>query len=235
MHRKTATLGLAGLIAALTVGGCNVSHPARSLKDEASSFRVVPTAPDSSFRAAALPDETFRLAGVDSALRPRTMELLGELKARQTGDDTIIVPLPADILFDFDKADLRPDATPALERAAELLKSFPASPLAVTGHTDAMGDDAYNDPLSLRRAQAVADWIKTNSGRSAAVEGKGERDPVAANTKPDGSDDPDGRQKNRRVEIVIKPTAVATDKATPPPDPGGPTAASDSSFGAKPK
>ena len=109
--------------------------------------------------------------------------------------------------FDFDKATIRPDAEPALTRAAELLKSYPQAQVSIGGHTDAKGDDAYNEGLSLRRARAVAARLQREAGRTLGAEGFGERRPVAPNVKPDGSDDPDGRQKNRRVEIRITPRA----------------------------
>jgi outer membrane protein OmpA-like peptidoglycan-associated protein len=63
--------------------------------------------------------------------------------------------LPADVLFDFDKADLRPEAAPVLERVAGVLRSDPTSSAIVEGHTDGMGNDQYNQALSERRAQSV--------------------------------------------------------------------------------
>lgn len=231
------------LAAGLLLSGCNFSASdgsalsgSGSLKDRESHFAPSASAPESRFAPAALPEGGFRLSEVDSALRDQTQGLLTELKARELPDQSIVIDLPADILFDFDKADLRPDAFPALEKAAKLLASYPRAPLAVYGHTDAKGEDAYNDPLSLRRAEAVAAWLREKSGRSAEVSGFGEKKPVAANSKPDGSDDPDGRQKNRRVEIVIKPAPVAAAPAgSATPAPSGPTAASESSFGAAAK
>ncbi|NBJ13887.1 OmpA family protein [Microvirga sp. SYSU G3D207] len=78
----------------------------------------------------------------------------------------------------------------------------------VEGHTDWIGTDAYNDRLSARRTASVKEWlVRHASAGRAHVEavGFGERRPVASNTKPDGSDDPEGRQKNRRVELVVDP------------------------------
>ena len=91
----------------------------------------------------------------------------------------------------------------SLTNAAELIKSYATAPLSVLGHTDGKGTDAYNDALSLRRAEAVARALQQQTGRQARVEGKGKRHPVAPNTTPDGRDDPDGRQLNRRVQILI--------------------------------
>ncbi len=173
----------------------------------------------STFEKAETPRSTFEKAGPDSELQSvfvssevaperveTTRSLLSELNARRS-DGVIVIDLPADVLFDFDKATIRPDAEPALARAAELLKSYPRAQVSIGGHTDAKGDDAYNEGLSLRRARAVADRLQGPAGRSLKAEGFGERRPVAPNVKPDGADDPAGRQKNRRVEIRITPQA----------------------------
>jgi outer membrane protein OmpA-like peptidoglycan-associated protein len=109
----------------------------------------------------------------------------------------------SDFLFDFDRAELRPQAAPAL---AELAQHIAAANKAVMieGHTDAIGTESYNQTLSERRAVAVR--IALASRLPAArlnVRGFGKSRPVAENQRPDGSDDPDGRQHNRRVEVVI--------------------------------
>lgn len=174
-----------------------------------STFEKDMAAPRSIF-AKAGPDSALESVFVSSEVAPERVEttrsLLSELNARRT-DGVIVIDLPADVLFDFDKATIRPDAEPALTRAAELLKSYPQAQVSIGGHTDAKGDDAYNEGLSLRRARAVAARLQREAGRTLAAEGFGERRPVAPNVKPDGSDDPDGRQKNRRVEIRITPRA----------------------------
>lgn len=176
----------------------------------ASTFEKDPNAPRTVFEKAG-PDSSLESVFVASEVAPdriqTTRGLLTELKARRS-DGAIVVDLPADVLFDFDKATIRPDAEPALARAAELLKSYPGAQITIGGHTDAKGDDAYNEALSLRRARSVADRLQSPAaGRSIKAEGFGERRPVAPNTRPDGADDPDGRQKNRRVEIRITPRA----------------------------
>ncbi len=148
----------------------------------------------------------FREAEIAPGRIEETRLLLGELQARQAEDRSIRFDLPADILFDFDKATLRPDAAQGLEKAARLLANYPDARIAVAGHTDARGDDAYNDALSKRRAGAVADWLEQRTDRTAEVRGFGKRRPVAPNIHDDGSDDPEGRQRNRRVEIIILPS-----------------------------
>jgi len=177
----------------------------------ASTFEKDPNAPRTVFEKAG-PDSSLESVFVASEVAPDRIEttrgLLTELKARRS-DAAIVVDLPADVLFDFDKATIRPDAEPALARAAELLKSYPGAQITIGGHTDAKGDDAYNEALSLRRARAVADRLQGAAGHALKAEGFGERRPVAPNARPDGADDPDGRQKNRRVEIRITPRAGA--------------------------
>lgn len=130
---------------------------------------------------------------------------IDDLRVRET-DIEYRIELQADVLFDFDKSDIRPDAEPVLAKAAAFIRDRAAGMVRVEGHTDAKGTDAYNQRLSDRRAQAVKTWLATRGGLSATAfttKGVGAKQPVAPNTKPDGSDDPAGRQKNRRVEIVI--------------------------------
>lgn len=116
------------------------------------------------------------------------------------------VELPGDVLFDFDRASLRADARPTLDRLAELIRRLDR-PAHVTGYTDNKGGPAYNMRLSRERANVVRDALL---GRGVAetllqdVQGRGENDPVAPNTHPDGSDDPAGRQRNRRVVVLIQ-------------------------------
>ncbi len=175
----------------------------------ASTFDRDGNAPRSTFQKAG-PDSALSSVFVASEVAPARIEttrtLLTELNARRSSG-TIIVDLPADVLFDFDKAVIRPDAEPALAKAGEVLKSYPTAKVTIGGHTDAKGDDAYNEALSMRRAKAVADRLAGPAGRALAAEGFGEKQPVAPNAHADGSDDPQGRQKNRRVEIRITPDA----------------------------
>lgn len=101
--------------------------------------------------------------------------------------------------FDFDKANIRPDARVILDEAVATLRSEPDIRVAVEGHTDAMGTDAYNQRLSERRADAVADYLAHGGiARSRlTTEGFGESKPLASNV------DEDGRAQNRRVELRI--------------------------------
>lgn len=116
------------------------------------------------------------------------------------------IELPADILFDFDKAEIRPSAADALKKAAALLRTRAKGVVRIEGHTDAKGKPAYNQKLSQRRAESVRRWLVEREGLSTvqfATQGFGPSRPKVPNTKPDGADDPAGRQINRRVEIVF--------------------------------
>jgi outer membrane protein OmpA-like peptidoglycan-associated protein len=127
------------------------------------------------------------------------------LQVKETATE-VRIDLSADVLFDFDKSDLLPKAQQSLSQAAEIIRTKAKGPVRIDGYTDAKGSDAYNQRLSERRAAAVVSWFR-GSGHLADVafvaKGFGPKNPVAPNTKPDGSDDPNGRQKNRRVEITI--------------------------------
>ena len=113
--------------------------------------------------------------------------------------------LASDVLFDFDKAELLPKAIPSLQKVATVLKSYPNAECSIEGHTDGLGDDAYNQKLSERRADAVKTWLQANgSTPHMTSRGWGRAKPVAPNKLPNGKDNPEGRQKNRRVEIVVK-------------------------------
>jgi outer membrane protein OmpA-like peptidoglycan-associated protein len=110
--------------------------------------------------------------------------------------------LSSDVLFDFDKWNLKPRAVKELTRIAGLLKAQaggedPVTTVAVTGHTDNQGSDAYNVRLSNRRAASVQALLRQQLGGGITVTaaGRGETQPIASNAKAKG------RQQNRRVEI----------------------------------
>jgi outer membrane protein OmpA-like peptidoglycan-associated protein len=111
----------------------------------------------------------------------------------------------SDALFEFDQAALTPNAEETLDALVPLLAKAGKHPARVEGHTDAKGSDAYNQTLSEKRARTVKDWLVAHGALPASTPtaGWGKRYPVAPNARPDGSDDPAGRQKNRRVEVVL--------------------------------
>ena len=126
------------------------------------------------------------------------------------GDEATALPetarleLPGDILFAFDRAELRPEATAVLTPLATTLTGD-GPPIEIDGHTDSLGSDAYNQSLSQRRAAAVARYLTAHGVNAARlrVHGHGENEPIADNaTAP-------GRAHNRRVEIRL-PLATAS-------------------------
>ncbi|MGO9330942.1 MAG: OmpA family protein [Steroidobacteraceae bacterium] len=129
-----------------------------------------------------------------------------DLQVQETATE-IRIALSADVLFDFDKSNIRPDAASALHSVAEIIRDRgKGRNVRVEGHTDGKGGTAYNQRLSEQRANSVKQWLAQKEGvapSTMTTRGFGATKPVAPNTKPDGSDDPEGRQKNRRVEIVI--------------------------------
>ena len=127
------------------------------------------------------------------------------VKTTDTGCENRLSVL-ADALFDFDKSNLRSDAEATLKAALPEIAKATGKPARVEGHTDGKGGDAYNIKLSEARGRTVRDWLAANSAIPAAtpIKGYGKRMPIAPNTTPDGRDDPEGRQKNRRVEIVFE-------------------------------
>jgi outer membrane protein OmpA-like peptidoglycan-associated protein len=145
-------------------------------------------------------------AGASSVLKSE----VGDLKAagaeiKETAAE-IKISLQGEILFDFDKSNLRPAAESTLMQVAKVIQSYPRARVLIEGYTDSKGSDSYNVKLSDRRAVSVKSWFAQHgvAANSMQTHGWGAAKPVAPNTHPDGSDDPDGRQKNRRVEITIK-------------------------------
>lgn len=138
--------------------------------------------------------QTTSLVATDTSLDER----LGRLQAEVTGTE-ITIRLPGSVLFDFDSATIRPDAARTLQEVAEVVKGYSGRPVRVEGHTDSVASDDYNLKLSERRAEAVRTWLAAHGAEKArlATRGHGEAKPVADNATADG------RQKNRRVEVII--------------------------------
>jgi outer membrane protein OmpA-like peptidoglycan-associated protein len=135
-----------------------------------------------------------------------------EFQAQQTGR-SLSMNLSGDVLFDYDKAALKPDAEQALRKVAVVLSQFPESKLTVEGYTDSKGTKSVNMELSHQRAQAVKEWLIKNGGVTVAnisVKGFGEQYPIAPNTNSDGTDNPLGRALNRRVSIIVEKPAATT-------------------------
>ena len=132
-------------------------------------------------------------------------KLLEELGAEKVGQK-IQVSLSGDVLFDFDKWDIKEEAEKTLMKLANAIRNLKIKEILVEGHTDSKGSEKYNLALSRRRADAVKAWFIEKGGLKGIkilTKGYGESKPIAPNTNPDGSDNPKGRAKNRRVEIFV--------------------------------
>lgn len=109
------------------------------------------------------------------------------------------------LYFEYDKAELHPRAQKQLEIVAELLKANPTRKLRIAGHTDDKGADDYNMRLSSTRAESVKKQLAAMgvSPSQVVTEGLGKAMPLSPNQKADGTDDPEGRSRNRRAEIYL--------------------------------
>jgi outer membrane protein OmpA-like peptidoglycan-associated protein len=135
-----------------------------------------------------------------------------EFQAQQSGR-SLSMNLSGDVLFDYDKAALKPAAEEALKKVAVVLSQFPESKVTVEGYTDSKGTTSVNMQLSRERAHAVKDWLVKNGGvatANIAAKGFGEQYPVAPNKNADGTDNPLGRALNRRVSIIVEKPAAPT-------------------------
>jgi outer membrane protein OmpA-like peptidoglycan-associated protein len=135
-----------------------------------------------------------------------------EFEAHQNGR-SLSMNLSGDLLFDYDKAALKPEAEQALKKVAVVLSQFPESHVTVEGYTDSRGTQSRNIQLSRERAQAVKNWLVENGSAletNISTKGYGEQYPVASNTNADGSDNPIGRTLNRRVSIIVENPAVTS-------------------------
>lgn len=122
------------------------------------------------------------------------------------GEGIALIRMAGDVLFDFDKSDIRPDAATALNEVLALIGSrYPDADFTIHGHTDAMGSHSYNMRLSQARSEAVRDWLIANgvAADRMSIQAHGESRPIAPNANADGSDNPAGRALNRRVEIAV--------------------------------
>jgi OmpA-OmpF porin, OOP family len=126
-----------------------------------------------------------------------TQQQLADLQAKKT-DRGMVVTL-GDVLFDTAQATLKPGAELTLNRLATFLNANTGTKIIIEGHTDSIGSDEYNEALSERRAQAVASALISRGVSANQLQplGRGKAYPVASNATPEG------RQQNRRVEIVF--------------------------------
>jgi outer membrane protein OmpA-like peptidoglycan-associated protein len=144
-------------------------------------------------------------AGVGAYMDKQQAQLRAQLAntgvtvARQ--GDNIVLNMPSDVTFAFDRSDVQPQFYKVLDDVSSTLNQYPSTLVDVVGHADSVGTDAYNQALSERRASAVAGYLTSRGVLPARlyVAGMGERQPIASN------DTDAGRAQNRRVEIILRP------------------------------
>jgi outer membrane protein OmpA-like peptidoglycan-associated protein len=128
-----------------------------------------------------------------------------ELQMKET-EKNVTINLQGDVAFDSGKAALRAEGERSLEKVAVVISQFPESKVLIAGFTDNKGGKDANMRLSEKRAESVKDWLVKHGVKVAAItiKGYGEGSPLAPNQNADGTDNPDGRQQNRRVEITVQ-------------------------------
>jgi outer membrane protein OmpA-like peptidoglycan-associated protein len=121
------------------------------------------------------------------------------LHVRESAEE-ILVELGSEVLFDTGKFELKPEATDALRGLVGILQKYPNAPVVIEGHTDSVGSAQSNQVLSENRAAAVRQWLAGNGipASRLSTEGFGATVPIAPN------ETPEGRQRNRRVEIRVQ-------------------------------
>lgn len=128
-----------------------------------------------------------------------------QIEIERQQNEILKLTMSSEVSFDTNSAALKSTFYSSLNKIAEIMVRYPQTQILVVGHTDSVGSEQYNKDLSLRRANAVADYLIGNgvSRSRLGTEGHGELEPIASN------DTVDGRARNRRVEIFVVPTQNA--------------------------
>lgn len=144
-------------------------------------------------------------------LRARLLQQLNSILATRDSARGLVANM-SDVLFRSGSFELLPGARERLAKVSGIVLAYPTLHVAIEGHTDSIGSDDYNQQLSERRAQAVRDYFVQQGINSAAVEAKGygKTEPIASN------DSAEGRQQNRRVELILSGDAIGTDATGAP-------------------
>lgn len=125
----------------------------------------------------------------------------GNARVEKLPDDVVKITMTNQTAFDTGSAEIKPSFRATMDRLAEVVVRYGKTSLTIVGHTDSEGTTQFNQELSRKRAQAVADYFRSKNVNPARLEaiGKGETEPVASNKSEAG------RQANRRVEIFVEP------------------------------
>jgi outer membrane protein OmpA-like peptidoglycan-associated protein len=186
---------------------------AEKAKAEAVAQQQALAAETEKAKAAAAQSESLRQQAENEKqeLRARLLQQLNSILATRDSARGLIANM-SDVLFRSGSFELLPAARERLAKVSGIVLAYPSLHLAVEGHTDSVGGDEYNQSLSERRAESVRDYFVQQGIAAGAIEarGFGKTDPIASN------DTPDGRQQNRRVELVLSGDAIgSTSDAAP--------------------
>lgn len=205
--RGTCAFAALGIVLG-AVGGCVGPAYADDEESPGGAGHSASTAPNAAIEA--MPPSSTRpdIAPVTAMVAPRMGLVLrvgssdGAVMKDSDGTRTRAI-LSGDVNFETDSATLTDRAKEVLDGIVEGWGGSPPASVSVVGHTDSVAEDAYNQTLSEQRAQAVADYL-TSKAPSLTVEasGKGETEPAASETGPDGQVSEEGKAANRRVEIT---------------------------------
>ncbi|OQP56654.1 OmpA family protein [Niastella populi] len=186
----------------------NFGYPVNSIKDDiyftsrGSAKNILEDVLLSSDRSAECCLELFNLKRKDSIPNPVPVPVTEVVKEEPKVESVIVLE---NVYYDFDSSTLRVDSYPALDKLVGLLNEYPTMVIEIRAHTDNKGNDKYNLNLSGARAKVVVDYLISKGINKDRLQSKGYGAgmPVVPNTHEDGSDDPDGRQKNRRTEFKV--------------------------------
>ena len=198
LRPKPTAGGIAGLITDAATG-----DPVKARVEFPGSRLAGVDAAEDGFKLADVPAGEYRVEvsaeGYLTASAPLTVRPEAETRA----DFQLVrkdVTIPLKVFFDFDQATLKPESKPALEGAAKIMRKNPGIRVEIQGHTDNLGSADYNRRLSMRRAQAVVDYLVSNLGINIArlqARGFGFDRPIA------GNETEEGQAQNRRVEFIV--------------------------------
>ncbi len=214
--RRATVLALAGALT-LSLPGCEAYHQQSDTTKGAvlgtaagaaigAGIGAIADGGDGAWKGAAIGAAVGGLGGgaIGNYMGKQAAEMeavLAEQDRIRQDQEQIYLSLGSDLLFDTGSADIQPAGRSKLLEVAGILSRYPRTTISVTGHTDSRGSEEMNYELSLRRARTVADAL-TGSGVSSSritTRGQGESSPIASN------ETREGRQLNRRVELIVAP------------------------------
>jgi len=185
---------------------------AEKAKAEAVAQQQVLAAETDKAKAAAAQSENLRQQAENEKqeLRARLLQQLNSILATRDSARGLIANM-SDVLFRSGSFELLPGARERLAKVSGIVLAYPSLHVAIEGHTDSVGSDQYNQQLSEQRAQAVRDYFVQQgiSGTSVEAHGFGKTEPIASN------DTAEGRQQNRRVELVLSGDAIGNNLDAP--------------------